>query len=342
MRKIKINASRSVLGAGDSHVAMLYPFWGKKHEVIGEPDISRFDNYYHRGSELFEFTSLEKADVGILATEWKAGGGTDQMLEYCEQCRRAGKPVVIFFNNDSDEDIPVEGAIIFRTSAYRSKKKLNEFGLPAWSEDFLASSDPESFPFRPKTDKPRVGYCGYGKLQTSKLTYLKNIFQKDRDHSPFQLRSRMLSHLHGSGSIDTNFLLREVFWNNSLNNGSFDLKLARESRAEFLENIFDSDYVMCIRGKGNFSYRFYEVMCCGRIPLYIDTDCLLPFEDHVSWKDHVVWIDYHSTKNMSEQLLTFHTSISHSDFVQRQRDCRDLWVNWLSPLGFFSKIDRYF
>lgn len=29
-----------------------------------------------------------------------------------------------------------------------------------------------------------------------------------------------------------------------------------------------SDYVLCTRGNGNYSIRFYEALCRGRIPVF--------------------------------------------------------------------------
>lgn len=95
--RIKIHADPLALSSGQPYVAMLYPFWGKNLEISGAPDTGRFDDYVVRGRELFEMTSLADADVAVLAGEWVTGGGTSQAYAYCEQARKAGKRVIIFF-----------------------------------------------------------------------------------------------------------------------------------------------------------------------------------------------------------------------------------------------------
>ena len=40
-------------------------------------------------------------------------------------------------------------------------------------------------------------------------------------------------------------------------------------------------FTFCYRGAGNFSYRFYETLMMGRIPILVNTDCVFPFEDKV-------------------------------------------------------------
>jgi len=39
------------------------------------------------------------------------------------------------------------------------------------------------------------------------------------------------------------------------------------------------------------SYRLYEALCCGRIPVFIDTDCVLPYDFMIDWKKYFVWVD---------------------------------------------------
>jgi len=65
----------------------------------------------------------------------------------------------------------------------------------------------------------------------------------------------------------------------------------KQMRLEFLQNMIGSDYVFCCRGAGNFSYRLYEALCCGRIPVFIDTDCVLPYDFMIDWKKYFVWVD---------------------------------------------------
>lgn len=350
--KLKIHADRSVLAPGQPHVAMLFPFWGKNPEIPGAPDTGRFDDYTARGGELFELTSLADADVAVLAGEWVTGGGTPQAHAYCEKTRKMGKRAIIFFNNDSDEEIPIENAIVFRTSTYRSRRRPNVFGLTAWCEDFVGVYRDGNLPIRSKQSRPAVGYCGYGAIDPFylpygaydilyKIPFVGRLAHHYGGDSTTRFRSKVLSQLHRSEAVQTNFLLRKGFWNGALVNGVFDLQRARQSRIEYVNNMFDSDYIMCTRGGGNFSFRFYEVLCSGRIPLFIDTDCLLPHDRWINWRDYCVWIDETDLAYVAERLATFHAALSPVAFEEIQHACRRLWLEWLSPMGFFSLIHRY-
>ena len=76
--------------------------------------------------------------------------------------------------------------------------------------------------------------------------------------------------------MDTNIVLRPSFYGGAAG-GDPDAQL--QARTGYVENLVASDYVLCARGAGNFSYRLYETLSCGRIPVFVDTDCVLPHED---------------------------------------------------------------
>ena len=98
---------------------------------------------------------------------------------------------------------------------------------------------------------------------------------------------------------------------------------------EYYDNIVDSDYVLCVRGAGNFSVRLYETLMCGRIPVFIDTDCLLPFDDEIEWNNHIVRIPWSNRKNVANIISDFHYQIDSESFKLMQQRNRELWKTYL-------------
>ena len=90
------------------------------------------------------------------------------------------------------------------------------------------------------------------------------------------------------------------------------------------------------RGTGNFSMRFYETLCLGRIPIFVDTDCVLPYDFSLDWKQHCVWIDRSEIPFIAEKVADFHAALSPDDFIDLQRGNRELWEERLSTEGFYS------
>lgn len=354
---LKIFSDHRYLPPGQNHVVMLYPFWGANAENPADPSAGRFERYTQVGREYFTATPLTEADIAVLPYEWLSRTANHHARKLAIEAGALGKKVIIFFNNDSDETIDIENSFIFRTSFYRSTRQPNEFALPAWSGDFLKASSDGAVPLRPKQAKPVVGYCGYATLPANAkqsrlksvaaaIPGMKRLFSLAGIALPpgpwRRLRSVAVEHLSHSDEIETNFVIRDAFWNGAYQYGQFNLDLARQSRREFVQNIIDSDYVLCARGAGNFSYRLYETLSCGRIPVFIDTDCVLPYDFTINWKDYCVWVDAGEIDQIDKKVAEFHQSLSQPDFTALQRRCRSLWENYLSPEGFFMNFHRHF
>jgi hypothetical protein len=133
--------------------------------------------------------------------------------------------------------------------------------------------------------------------------------------------------------VDTNFILRKKY-----RAGVTEKKDTHQTTLEFYDNLRDSDYVVCVRGAGNFSVRFYETLAMGRIPILIDTECALPLEDKLNWQNHIVRVPYSERHRATEKVSQFHHSLSESDFLALQQANRDLWCERLTLQGFFKSF----
>jgi len=358
--KLKIFTDRAYLPGGRKHVAMLYPFWGKNPEDPGDPSSGRYDRYVEVGSRLFEVTTLEKAEVAVFPGAWEQVLGDTAAVKRAEQflelARRARKPTVIFFWSDSDEAIRYRNTVVFRTSLYRSRRRRNEFAMPAWSEDFVTRYLGGQLPLRSKGERAVVGFCGYApSFRTGSRTLRGRLKQAVRGgakrlltalglrKTDGSIRTTVLRILAASPVIDANFKMREHFLGGALlSEGSVDVQKMQQIRQEYVQNTVGSDYVLCARGGGNFSYRLYETLCCGRIPVFVDTDCVLPFHSEINWKEYCVWVDEKEVSRVGEIVAAFHDSLTNRQFLDLQRECRKLWEDYLSPEGFFGNLYKHF
>jgi len=147
-------------------------------------------------------------------------------------------------------------------------------------------------------------------------------------------RNKVLNHLSNSSMVQSDFIIRDKY-----RAGAQSEKDRRVSTLEFFNNLRNTDYTICIRGGGNFSVRIYETLAVGRIPLFINTDCVLPLDMMVDWKQHVVWVEEADISRIDEILSDFHASIHPDDFVQMQLNNRKLWEDCLSFKGFHGCIE---
>lgn len=361
--KLKIYSDRSYCPENLSHVPMLFPFWSKTSDAAESFRFGSFDRYVEIGRSLFELSSLKEADLAILPVYWhltKDSTARDLAMQFIRQAERAGKPVVIFSIGDWDEDIEAKHPTIFYTSSFRSRQKSNEFVMPEWSLDFAEKDASDRLiNIRRKSAKPKIGFCGYApplglRFGTKKIKALlrlgadrvgvTNMLSYKTGHTA---RVRALQALSKSSLVETNFLLRDFFAfankGKSLQTVPSDrLDFMQKSRQEYQQNTLESDYILCASGYENYSLRFYETLSCGRIPIFIDTDCILPYDFAIDWKKYCVWVDESEIHLVAEKVADFHARLSGQEFVDLQHECRRIWQEWISPEGFFANFYQHF
>lgn len=319
----------------------------------------RFEAYDAAGARLFELAGdPEAADVAVLPVHWNryiTSGYREVGLAFAQRMRRAGKRLLVFFDSDSEEPMPFEDAIVFRPSLHRSRRPADELPLPAWSGDLIEVLLGGTLALRTLGEKPVIGFCGavhrqpptlLGGLREAWLDRRGRAPDRSAEEAAFDLRRAVLERLDASAGLQTNFIRRRGYFGGSMSRprwrrragSAWDPLAGARARAEYLQNVIDSDYVVCVRGGGNFSLRLYETLCCGRIPIVIDTDCVLPFAEWIDWRSHAVFCDASGLESLPETVEAFHRALVPERFLALQREARRLWLEWLSPLGFFSHL----
>jgi hypothetical protein len=341
---------------------MLHPFWPHFSEIGHYPWMKKHDRYMEIGHTFFEMVPLEEADFAVMPDDWRTVVGEHWnskinkqsqvlYLQFARKAEQAGKPLIVFFGSDrSDEEVPVlKNAFIFRHAYYRSRNKPNNFVWPSFCEDFVQHYFENKLPIRQKQEKPVIGFCGLTKRNSWRFKiqeigyylYILPEFKNKTKYPPFKghiLRNEVLEILENSSLVETNFITYKgmVFL------GEKYKDTREKSRQEFVQNMKASDYVVCCRGTANFSNRLFETLCCGRIPILIDTDCALPYDFIIDWKKYCVWVDEKEISRIGEKVAEFHQNLSPQEFVNLQNECRKLWKEWLSPEGFFAKFYLHF
>lgn len=205
--------------------------------------------------------------------------------------RKFNKKLIIFQYGDVDKSIKNQNVILFLTSQYKTKKLDSEIIMPGYVAD-LGKLNGDILK---KNKIPTIGFCGWANFENikQKTAFLaKNLAIKVRSLSDRRnlnylpgvvLRNQVLTQLNKSKLIKTNFILRKHY---SGHNATIELN-PQVARDEFVNNILRNDYSLAIKGSGNFSLRFFEILSLGRIPLLLDTDCCLPLEDIIPYSDFI-------------------------------------------------------
>ena len=207
----------------------------------------------------------------------------------------------------TDNSIPVgldNNITLFRTSLDRNNTSSNEYAFP-WCSPIRKEH------FSPIFKELSIGFCGFDAHEERREAI--DWFEKS--------------------NLKTNFLRRSKFIR------GFSKEQQKQYRyidypKIMKENIFN----LCPRGAGNWSLRFYETMHYGRIPILLNRNMVLPFEDIINWEDTVIMSD--SLKELEHKVVSWYNK--GKDFlIDRQENCKYIYDKYLSMKGFANHFLRY-
>lgn len=250
-------------------------------------------------NEVVEYTSIDDCDFIYYPFKINRHSNINDIIEISENYN---KKILLFYNDDDDSIFNFKNSIIFRTSLYKSSKPNNYLSLPAFCNDISKDID---F-IREKSDMPTIGFCGA--LTHPIRSMVINEFKKTK--------------------LNKNFIIRDNFWGGDV--------WGTNVRKEYVDNLLNSDFIICTRGAGNFSYRFYETLCLGRIPIVVDTDIDLPFEDFI---DYDLILKIKNIEDIEYKVMEYWNNIK--DYNKIQKELRNFWINNLSPIGFINNLNKY-
>ncbi|WP_161792594.1 glycosyltransferase family 47 protein [Psychroserpens damuponensis] len=325
---------------------LLKPFIKKE----GFTDTERIKIYGVSDEDFIIVNSMDACEVVILPMSWYYYKLTNKMglaFKCIEEANVLGKMVWSINNGDFGVKLPsFKNLIVFRQGGYVSNDQVGHIGYPSFINDYLIENKLIDTYLNTNFNKqPIVGFCGQAQLSNWSATkemakqIVRNLrsliglsfLEPQKIISASYLRASILKQLEINPAIDSHFIKRKKY-----RAGVTQNKEEHSTTADFYNNILESQYVLCIRGAGNFSVRFYETLMMGRIPLYIDTDGYLPLIDNVKWKEHVVWVDYKDRHRAAEILLDFHQKLDQDSLGALLKKNRKLWEEKLTLSGFFN------
>ena len=109
---------------------------------------------------------------------------------------------------------------------------------------------------------------------------------------------------HGIGTVD--IIERSSFYGTEREVFAYQNHLKRNT------------YIICARGSENYSFRLYETLNFGRVPVIVDTEMELPKE--INWDRLSIVVPYNSVESIYDAILRDYESRSADDFLQRQRE----------------------
>lgn len=320
-------------------------FWGD-----GTREWSKWsDNFLHYKDHFKIVTNTIESDVGFLPLTlnyYVKNNKLNLVNEMADLMNKSNQFLYVWVDGDHSINYYHPNCIFIKYFGDSTMQVKNEIIQPGdMKKDLLFEHYGGQLKKREKSAYPVIGFDGIANYPKSKLigTILKNSLKhtsyklfntKIKPEPIFPLllkRKKLLSQLKKSNKLKTNFRIRSSFAPGTI--GQND-----QARKEFINNIVDSDYTFCFRGAANYSLRFYETLCLGRIPLFINSNCILPLQDKVDWKEIICWVDETNIDYLVEKIQDYHQSMTNHQFIEKQQYCREIWENYLSKEGFIKHL----
>jgi hypothetical protein len=259
----------------------------------------------------YEFCdSVEESDC-IMCHMPTIRDNINDTINYYHKISKNNKKIIVFNGSDNNNityainNIP--NAILFTTSGFKSNCSKNVFGCPTLNDDYFNGSIMKK--------NLSLGFCGC----PSQSMFRTEILEKTKMY------------------YYTDFVLRND-WGNISNLKKYEKTISKKSKKEYINNIENNLYTFCMSGYGNFSFRLAEVFMMGRIPVLLDTDCILPFEDDIPYKTNTVYITKENSNNFQNIdliLKDYHNSHTEEELIRIQTENREIWLNYFKIDGSF-------
>ena len=285
----------------------------------------------------YQLTDLADAEVAVLPRAFERTTG-DDLRSRVAQAERRGIRTLVVAVGDTEPLMPSESMVLMHAGPTRGAQPRGEAVCCPYLPTDRANGNWD----RPIGERPTVAFCGQGtnrpgasavQMARRTLATMRNRLAPTIVTPPIRghvaLRARALRSLHRDPRIDDRLLIRARY-----RAGAVTEAERAQTQIDFDDNLRSAAYALCVRGTGNFSARFYEALSFGRIPLFVDTECVLPFEDEIDWRQRCVWVDQPEIGRIGDVLVAAHEA-GDPDGLRSADSLRRLWEEWLTQDGFF-------
>lgn len=292
----------------------------------------------------FQFTDqVEKCDFVVMPKSIaKVSRAQKSLQEARTFADKNNKKLIVFYYGDHSYKEHVPGVISFKWSAHGHDKLPEEVITPVFCQDLAKE---RALTWRHKSERPSVAFCGFADLPSTKTAikyHTENIWlnvlsvvtgnpQIRAQKRGLYFRRKAMRMLRRDSRIDTRFMVRSAYFN--------QIQAPPQTlRDEYLDNMQDADFILAPRGDANISTRFFEALSLGRIPILIDTDCVLPLEKHIDYSTFILRIPHTEMHTLPDRVYEVFRSLSDEEFVAMQQRAREAYITYFEVQSFFDFV----
>ncbi|MBW4612831.1 MAG: glycosyltransferase family 47 protein [Desmonostoc vinosum HA7617-LM4] len=229
--------------------------------------------------------------------------------------------------SSTTELFPEEPDYIIGFSGYRSWSDSNRFKIIPFVSEQAQVSDSLNLEWQEKPTLS-VGFLGN--------TYENRKCVKVATHLPSFIKQQFLQGRHlnyiyrGTSTFSATigiipcFFRLDALKQLEISNLDGDIiryakqpKVTQQEIKNYQEHMLRNTYILCPRAIENYSFRFYETLAYGRVPVLVDTDVVLP--SSVDWDEICIKVPYDKLGDLENIVRKDYETRTKQDFIERQR-----------------------
>ena len=144
-----------------------------------------------------------------------------------------------------------------------------------------------------------------------------------------------------AGRLDTH-PIRQVMYNKLQKCDDYkfyiDTNWKPDRYLDFREILFNSIFALAPRGFGPTSFRLYEAIEMGCIPIYIGDNFWLPFENEIDWKKLALLIKHDEIDSIPERVNSLIDSGEYKNYLEYGKIIHEKFFTWTSCLSTITKM----
>ncbi len=203
--------------------------------------------------------------------------------------------------------------IVCRASVNRSCRNAGELAIPYAVEDLFERTHFD--PSRIRYDASFVGFIGCPVSGPVRRQVIASLAKAARIRTFISPSKRFHGHQRDSERI--------------------------ERRELFLQSLAESWMAVCPRGTGVNTYRFFETLSMGRIPVLISDDCLLPFEDCIDYDEFILRIPEKDAGRAADIITDWLSDQTTARRLTRCRLARQTWEEYFACARWSQRIGEH-
>jgi hypothetical protein len=114
--------------------------------------------------------------------------------------------------------------------------------------------------------------------------------------------------------------------------------ISQEDVDTFRTLLSDSIFGLCPRGYGPASFRFYETIQMGCIPIYISDKFWLPFREYINWNKLCLMISPDQIHHIPAKVDQLIESGEYKDMLEYGQYCYNNYLSWDGAVNTIGKI----